>query len=194
MAGVLNLKKNDVLDLTKKDPSINNIRVCAGWDVAKKGFFGFAQKDFDLDLVALLLNENGKLIRSKGLIYYGEKKGSGIYLHGDNLTGEGDGDDEMISVSLKNIPADCRKILFAVTIYEGASRNQSFSKVKNAYVRLVDEDKNDAEVCRYNLSEDGGSNTAIIFASLNKEANDWSFKAVGQLLQASVQSLSNMYK
>lgn len=194
MTNILNLKKNDILDLTKRDPSINKLRLCAGWDVAKRGLFGFAQKDFDLDLVALQLGEDGRLLRNKGIIYYGDKRGKGIYLHGDNRTGAGDGDDEMISISLNEIQSNCTKIIFSVTIYEGESRNQSFSRVKNAYVRLVDEDKNDKEVCRYNLSGEGGDNTAIIFAELQKEGGNWSFKAVGDLLKGSVKSLANMYK
>ena len=95
---LLNLQKNDILDLTKKDPSLKNVILAAGWDVAKKGFFGLG-KDYDLDLVALLLDENGKLIAKDGMIYFGNKRSNGIFLHGDNLTGHGDGDDEKISVS-----------------------------------------------------------------------------------------------
>ena len=143
---LLNLQKNDILDLTKKDPSLKNVILAAGWDVAKKGFFGFG-KDFDLDLVALLLDENGKLIANDGMIYFGNKRSNGIFLHGDNLTGHGDGDDEKISVSLNNLPTRCCRIMFAVTIYEGKARKQSFSKVKNAYVRLLNEGKSTSIVC-----------------------------------------------
>ena len=194
MEGILNLKKNDILDLTKKDPSINKIRLCAGWDVVKKGFFNFGAKDFDLDLTALLLDENNHVLKNKGLIYYGEQKGIGIMLHGDNLTGSGDGDDEKITVVLNQIPVECKKIIFAAVIYEAEARNQVFGRVKNAYVRLVDEDKSDKEICRYNLSEDGGNNTGIIFAELSKQGNEWSFKAVGELFRGSIQTLVNSYK
>ena len=129
---LLNLQKNDILDLTKKDPSLKNVILAAGWDVAKKGFFGLG-KDFDLDLVALLLDESGKLIAKDGMVYFGNKRNNGIFLHGDNLTGHGDGDDERVSVSLNNLPTRCCRIMFAVTIYEGKARKQSFSKVKNAF-------------------------------------------------------------
>lgn len=194
MTRLLNLQKNDILDLTKKDPSLNNILLAGGWDVAKKGFFGFGA-DYDLDLVALLLGNDGKLIRSnRAVIYYNDMQGQGIRLHGDNRTGEGEGDDEKISISLDRLPIQCSKVVFAVTIYDAAKRRQSFSKVKNAYVRLVNEDKGNEEICRYNLSEDGGNNTAIIFAELFKENESWQFKAVGKLLNATVSSLSNMYK
>ena len=192
MSGVLNLKKNDILDLTKAEPGLNRVMLGAGWDVVKKGFFSFA-RDYDLDLVALQINENNKLLQN-GLIYFGHLVGQGIKLHGDNLTGAGDGDDEKISVELNNLSPNCKKVIFAVSIYDAVSRKQSFAGVKNAYVRLLNEDKGGQEICRYNLSEDGGNSTAIIFAELEKVNGNWQFKAKGELLQASVSQLANMYK
>lgn len=193
MAGILNLQKNDILDLTKKDPSLNNILIGCGWDVAKKRLFSM-QSDYDLDLMAILLNDNEKLISSSPVIYFGNKKGSGIFLHGDNLTGAGDGDDEKISISLNKLPKDCSKVIFAVTIYDAVKRRQNFSKVTNAYVRVLNEDKGNAELCRYNLSESGGDNTAVIIAEISKVNGDWQFKAVGEFLQATVKSLADKYK
>lgn len=194
MTTLLNLQKNDILDLSKKDPSLKNILLGGGWDVAKKGFFGFGA-DYDLDLIALLLGEDGKLIKSsKSVIYYNDMVGQGIKLHGDNRTGEGEGDDEKISISLDKLPIECKKVVFAVTIYDEVRRRQSFSKVKNAYVRLVNEDKGNEEICRYNLTEDGGNNTGIIFAELFKENGNWQFKAIGKLLDATVSTLSQMYR
>ena len=190
---MLNLKKNDILNLSKTNPGLKNIRVCAGWDVAKKSFFSF-KADYDLDLVGILLNKEGHVEDQKSLIYFGNLKSTGIYLHGDNLTGKGDGDDEMISVALDRIPKNCSKIVFAVVIYDGKTRGQSFAKVENAFVRIVDEDNRDKEICRYNLTESGGSNTAIIFAELIKENNEWNFKAIGKFLEASVGSLYQMYR
>lgn len=194
MTTLLNLQKNDILDLSKKDPGLKNILLGGGWDVAKKGFFGFGA-DYDLDLIALLLGEDGKLIKSsKSVIYYNDMVGQGIKLHGDNRTGEGEGDDEKISISLDKLPIECKKVVFAVTIYDAVRRRQSFSKVKNAYVRLVNEDKGNEEICRYNLTEDGGNNTGIIFAELFKENGNWQFKAIGKLLDATVSTLSQMYR
>ena len=89
MAGVLNLQKNDILDLRKAEPGLKHVMLGAGWDVAKKGFFNLGA-DYDLDLIALLLDSNDKLI-NRGVIYFGNLKGDGIYLHGDNRTGAGDG-------------------------------------------------------------------------------------------------------
>ena len=192
MVGVLNLKKNDVLDLTKTEPGLKNVMLAAGWDDAKKGFFKLGA-DYDLDLIAILLNENDKLI-NRGVIYFGNLNGQGIYLHGDNRTGAGDGDDEKISVNLDKLPGNCSKVIFALNIYDAVARKQSFSKVKNAYIRLLNEDSGNKEICRYNLSEDGGDNTALLFAELERKNGSWQFKARGELLHATVSSLANMYK
>ena len=192
MVGVLNLKKNDVLDLTKTEPGLKNVMLAAGWDVAKKGFFKLGA-DYDLDLIAILLNENDKLI-NRGVIYFGNLNGQGIYLHGDNRTGAGDGDDEKISVNLDKLPGNCSKVIFSLYFYDAVARKQSFSKVKNAYIRLLNEDSGNKEICRYNLSEDGGDNTALLFAELERKNGSWQFKARGELLHATVSSLANMYK
>lgn len=192
MTGILNLKKNDILDLRKAEPGLKHVVLAAGWDVAKKGFFGLGT-DYDLDLIAILLNENDKLI-NRGVIYFGNLNGQGIYLHGDNRTGAGDGDDEKISVNLDKLPGNCSKVIFALNIYDAVARKQSFSKVKNAYIRLLNEDSGNKEICRYNLSEDGGDNTALLFAELERKNGSWQFKARGELLHATVSSLANMYK
>ena len=183
MTGILNLKKNDILDLRKAEPGLKHVVLAAGWDVAKKGFFGLGT-DYDLDLIAILLNENDKMI-NRGVIYFGNLNGPGIYLHGDNRT---------ISVDLEKLPANCSKVVFALNIYNAVKRKQSFSKVKNAYIRLLNEDNGDKEICRYNLSEDGGDNTALLFAELERNNGSWQFKAKGELSHATVSSLANMYK
>lgn len=191
---LLNLQKNDILDLTKKDPSLNNIVLAAGWDVVKKGFFNFGASDMDLDLSALLLGENGRVISESGIIYFGNQKTRGIFLHNDNRTGEGHGDDEKISITLDELPTNCKKVIFSVNIYQGKERRQDFSKVKNAYVRVLNSDKGDSEVCKYNLSEDGKNATTLIFAELEKIGSNWNFKAVGELSQSNLTTLVSKYK
>ncbi len=187
--GVLNLKKNDVLDLTKRNPSLNNLVLGAGWDSSRIG------ANIDLDLIAFLLDSNGKLVKSdKNIVYYGAKKAKGIFLNGDNLTGEGEGDDEKIFVNLSEIVPECKRIVFAVVIYQGHERRQSFKMIKRCYVRLLDANNNEKEICRYNLSEDGKNNTAIIFADLYREGEEWNFSALGELKQSSIRSLYNSYK
>lgn len=196
MANLLNLKKNDILDLTKKDPSLNRLLVGAGWDVIKNkgGFLGLfgGGADYDLDLVNFLLDANGKLI-NQGLIYFGHKKGQGIMLHGDNLTGEGEGDDEKVSITLNQLPVQCHKVVTGVVIYNAKSRNQSFSKVQNAYVRLMNEDKHGAEICRFDLREHGSTATAIIFAELFRSGSDWQFKAIGEGRVADLNGILALY-
>lgn len=185
--GILNLKKNDILDLTKTAPTLNSMRVAAGWDVNTKG------RDYDLDLCALLVGADNKLIKSNNsCVYYGSKKSKGIYLDGDNLTGEGDGDDETIFVTLDKIPNDVARIIFNVVIYEASSRKQQFGNVKNAFVRIVD-DTTGIEVCKYNLTEDGGNNTAVIFAELYRNGSGWEFKAIGQYTKATITDLKRSF-
>lgn len=183
----LNLTKGNVLDLSKQAPGLVNMRVAAGWDMVNRG------ADYDLDLCAFLLGENGRLVKScNSCVYYGEKKSTGIYLDKDNLTGAGDGDDENIYVNLPKIPADVAKIVFAVVIYN-PGRSQTFEGVKNAFVRLVNTDQRDTQICRYNLTEDGGNNTAVIFAELYKDSGNWNFKAVGELCKASIGDLKRKF-
>lgn len=187
---ILNLKKNDILDLTKAAPGLNKIRVAAGWDV-NTGFFGGS---FDLDLCAILLDANSKLVKNiNPCVYFSKKNSTGIYLDGDNLTGEGDGDDENIYVTLSEIPSNVEKIVFNVVIYDGIAKRQKFSKVKNAYVRIVDCEKNDKEICRYDLSNDGGDNTAVVFAQLIRNNGSWEFMAIGDYKRASISQLVESY-
>lgn len=184
----LNLKRNDILYLTKTNPDLNNIVLTTGWDVNGHG------TNIDLDLVAFLLDKNEKLIKSdKNVIYYGNKRGKGIFLNGDNMTGAGNGDDEKIYVDLSRIVPECNKIIFSVVIYQGKERKQKFKMIERCYVRLLDANTG-KEICKYNLSEDGSNNTAIIFASLSREENEWNFEALGELKQSSMKNLYDSYK
>ena len=190
--GMLNLAKNDFLNLSKTDFSLENIRVSAGWDV-KTSLFG---SDFDLDLCAFLLDSSGHLTRSvNNLVYFSKKKSQGIQLDHDNLTGAGDGDDENMFVNFNNIHPDVAQIVVAVVIYSGQNRKQYFGQVKNAYVRLVDQARRpEKEIARFNLSEDGGKATAVKFAELTRTVNGWTFKAVGEYLNASIQDIEKSYR
>lgn len=145
--------------------------------------------DYDLDLCAYLLDSNGNPIRRDNpCIYYGKKHAIGIYLDKDNLTGEGDGDDENIFVNLDEISSEVEKIVFAVVIYN--ANGKSFQGVKNAYVRLVNTDDGDREICRYNLTKDGGEHTAVVVAELYRDMGAWSFKARGEYENETIYSLA----
>jgi tellurium resistance protein TerD len=178
---LLNLEKGQLLDLTKYSTTLSKIRAAAGWDVNDSG-----GSDYDLDLCAYLVNKNGEIFHT---VYYGDKSHKGIYLDGDNLTGEGEGDDENIHVTLDKLPDKTQKVIFAVVIYQAKSRGQKFKNVKNAYVRLIDENNGEDEICRYMLTEDGENNTAVTFAELDKSSGNWTFKAIGEYSKDSIESL-----
>lgn len=181
--GVLNLNKNEFLNLSKASVSLERLRLAAGWDVIKKtGFSGFfGGGNADLDLVAYLQDSTGRVVDT---VYYAAKRAQGIYLDGDNLTGEGDGDDENIYVELAKLHPAVEKITFAVVIYSA----HTFQDVQNAYVRLVNE-QDGRELVRYNLSSEGGFNKAVKCAELTKVNGDWNFVAVGTYHNKNIEGL-----
>ena len=170
----LNLQKNDILDLTKKNPGLKRVILGAGWDVATMG------QDFDLDIAAFLLNNNNKVARiPDDVIFFNNMEGQGIRLEGDNRTGAGEGDDERIQIDLSMIRNDIAKIIFVVTIHNAQLKRQTFGMVENSYVRLLDAENDEKEVCRFNLKENGSTVTSVIFAELYRDGNEWRFKAIG---------------
>ena len=173
----ISLTKGQKDDLTKKNPSLKNIMVGLGWDVNEFD----SGADFDLDAAAFMLGANGKCPTEKEFVFYGNlEHASGAVKHmGDNLTGEGDGDDEQIEVSLAKIPSNVERIAFTVTIYDAEPRRQNFGQVSNSYIRIVDADT-DSELIRYDLGEDFSIETAVVVGELYKHNGEWKFSAVGQ--------------
>lgn len=172
----ISLTKGGNVNLSKEAPNLTNIAVGLGWN--PRATDGQA---FDLDAVAFLVNESGKVRADADFIFFNNLKSSdGSVEHtGDNRTGEGDGDDEVIKVDLSKVPADVSKVVFCAVIYDGQARNQNFGQVANAYIRIVNT-QGDAEVARYDLSEDSSTETAMIFGELYKNNGEWKFRAVGQ--------------
>ena len=184
----LNLKKNDILNLAKKNPGLKKVILGAGWDVASGG------QDFDLDIAAFLLNANGKVQNiPDDVIFFNNMQGQGIYLEGDNRTGSGEGDDERIRIDLESIPAHVQKIVFVVTIHEAQVKRQTFGMVENSYVRLLDEENNEREICRFNLKENGSTVTSVIFSELYKQNGEWQFKAIGEGKIADLNGILGIY-
>lgn len=184
----LNLQKNDILDLTKRNPGLKNVILGAGWDVASVG------KDFDLDISAFLLNENNKVTNiSEDVIFFNNLQSQGIRLAGDNRTGAGDGDDERIEIDLSSIRNNVSKIVFIVTIHEAQNRRQTFGMVENSYVRLLDVANNEKEICRFNLKENGSTVTSVIFAELYRQGSEWQFKAIGDGKIADLNGILGIY-
>ena len=185
----LNLKKNDILNLAKKNPGLKKVILGAGWDVASGG------QDFDLDIAAFLLNANGKVKNiPDDVIFFNNMQGQGIYLEGDNRTGAGEGDDEVININLEEINPNIAKIVFVVTIHEAQAKRQTFGMVENSYVRLVDLENNKREICRFNLKENGSTATSVIFAELNRKGSEWQFKAIGEGKIADLNGVLALYQ
>ena len=186
----INLSKGQKVDLTKGNASLKHIMVGLGWDVNAFD----SGVDFDLDAAAFMLGADGKCPTDKEFVFYGNlEHPSGAVKHqGDNLTGEGDGDDEQIFVDLKAIPESVDKIAFTVTIYEAQERRQNFGQVSNAYIRIVDEDTNQ-ELIRYDLGEDFSIETAIVVGELYRHNGEWKFNAIGSGFQGGLAALCGHY-
>ena len=184
---ILNLQKNEILDLTKRNPGLKKVTLGAGWDISNGGL------DFDIDIAAFLLDANNKFNTVSNVIFFNNKQGQGIALSGDNRTGAGEGDDETILIDLENINPSIQKIVFVVTIHEAQSRRQTFGMVNNSYVRLLDEKNNEKELCRFNLKENGSTVTSVIFAELYKDGYEWYFKAIGDGKIADLNGMLGLY-
>lgn len=185
----VSLQKGQKVEL-KKDTggALSSVMVGLGWDEAqpeKGGFFKAmfsTTEDIDCDASAILC-KSGKFASSTDLVYFGNlRHRTGAVEHmGDNLTGEGEGDDEQIMVNLQQLPAEYDKIIFVVNIFEAASRKQHFGMIRNCYIRICDD--TGKEMCRYNLSENYDNMTAMIFGELYRHNGAWKFNAIGQATQ-----------
>ena len=171
----VSLTKGGNVSLSKEAPGLTAILIGLGWDTRTTD-----GADFDLDASIFLVGENGKVRSEKDFVFYNNPKSDdGSVEHtGDNRTGEGDGDDEAVKVALNNVPADVKKIVVAVTIHDGAARSQNFGQVENAFIRVVNQ-AGEAEIARYDLTEDFGMETALIFGEIYRHNTEWKFKAVG---------------
>ena len=182
----INLTKGQKVDLTKGNPGLKNIMIGLGWDV--NAFDSGA--NFDLDASVFMVGENGKCPTDQEFIFYGNlKHKSGSVEHmGDNLTGEGDGDDEQIKIDLSKIPENIARVAFTVTIYDAENRRQNFGQVSNAYIRIVDTVTNQ-EIIRYDLGEDFSIETSAVFGELYKHNGEWKFNAIGSGFQGGLAAL-----
>lgn len=182
----VNLTKGQKVDLTKTNPGLTKIVIGLGWDTNKYD----GGSDFDLDAAAFLLADSGKVASDADFVFYSNTKhASGSVEHtGDNLTGEGDGDDEQIKVDLSKVPEDITKIDFTVTIYDAETRNQNFGQVSNAYIRVIDEATN-TELIRYDLGEDFSIETAVVVGELYRHNGEWKFNAIGSGFQGGLAAL-----
>lgn len=179
----ISLQKGQKVSLSKDNAGLSKVVVGLGWDEAKRektGFFAPKPKPIDCDASALLI-QNGKLRGNDDIVYFGNlKHKTGTIVHmGDNLTGAGEGDDEQIVVDLANVPAQYDRIIIVVNIYQAVQRKQHFGMIQNAFIRLVDQ-RNNKEMCKYNLTEDYSGMTAMIFGEIYRYNGEWKFNAIGQ--------------
>ncbi len=186
----INLSKGQKVDLTKGNPSLKSIMVGLGWDVNAFDSGG----NFDLDASAFMVGANGKCPTEKEFIFYGNlEHATGSVKHmGDNLTGEGEGDDEQIHVDLSKIPANVEKVAFTVTIYDAEVRRQNFGQVSNAFIHIMDETTG-AELIRYDLGEDFSIETAVVVGELYRHNGEWKFNAIGSGFQGGLAALCGHY-
>ena len=186
----VNLTKGQKVDLTKGNPGLTQIMVGLGWDTNRYD----GGYDFDLDATAFLLGANGKVSSDADFVFYGNLKhaSGGVEHMGDNLTGEGEGDDEQIFVDLSKVPASVDRIAFTVTIYEHDVRRQNFGQVSNAFIRIVD-NSSGTELIRYDLGEDFSIETAVVVGELYRNNGEWKFNAIGSGFQGGLHALCQNY-
>jgi len=185
----ISLQKGQKVDLTKGNAGLSKILVGLGWDPVeqKKGGLlggllgGGKAPEIDCDASVLMLSETDKLINKSNLIYFGNlRSGCGSVVHtGDNLTGDGDGDDEQIIVDLSRVPSNIHKLLFFVNIYDAVKRRQDFGMIQNAFIRIVN-GSNNQELLRYNLSENYAGKTALMVGEIYRHGTEWKFGAIGE--------------
>ncbi len=172
----VSLSKGGNVSLTKAAPGLTAVVVGLGWDVRTT-----TGSDYDLDASAIMVDAGGRVLSDGHFVFFNNLSSpDGSVQHlGDNLTGEGDGDDEQVEVDLAAVPVEVHRIVFAVSIYDADARRQSFGQVRNAFIRIVDR-SNGTELARYDLSEDASTETAMVYGELYRNGADWKFRAVGQ--------------
>ncbi|WP_131768410.1 TerD family protein [Candidatus Protofrankia californiensis] len=172
----VSLSKGGNVSLTKEAPGLTNIVVGLGWDIRST-----TGADFDLDASAIACRSDGKVLSDGHFVFFNNLKSpdGAIEHQGDNLTGEGEGDDEAINVSFASLPTEIDKVVFPVSIYDADSRQQNFGQVRNAFIRIVN-GAGGAEIARYDLTEDASTETAMVFGEVYRHGSEWKFRAVGQ--------------
>lgn len=183
----ISLKKGSSFDLTKKQPALNKILVGLGWDM-KPG------NNLDLDAVCFLLGDNKKLVSDQYFIFYNNLRSPdhAVEHTGDNRTGVGDGDDEMILINLQEINPSVEEILFVVTINDAVLKNHSFGNLDEAFIRIVNVETNE-EIIRYQLDSEYPEATEVEFGRLQKDGKDWKFDALGIATEKGLQGYVDIY-
>jgi len=185
----VNLTKGGNVSLTKAAPGLSVVTLGLGWDARTTD-----GTSFDLDSSAIALGADGKAVSNEHFVFYNNKRSpDGSIEHGgDNLTGVGAGDDEVITVAVAAVPPNIEKIAIAVSIYDADTKRLSFGQVRNAYIRVVNQ-VDSVELARYDLSEDASTETAMVFGELYRNGPDWKFRAIGQGYASGLSGIAQDY-
>ncbi len=185
----VSLVKGGNVSLTKEAPTMNVAMAGLGWDARVTD-----GQDFDLDASVFMVGEDGKVLNDSSFIFFNNKTSAcgSVEHQGDNRTGAGEGDDEQVKITLSKVPAEVKKLVFAVTIYDAEARKQNFGMVSNSFMRIFNND-NGAEIARFDLSEDASTETAMVFGELYRNGSEWKFKAVGQGFAGGLSALASQH-
>ncbi|MCM1992828.1 TerD family protein [Oceanirhabdus seepicola] len=185
----ISLQKGQRISLTKEDKNLSKIMVGLGWDPVKNagnkgvfgGLFGGSQNDVDCDASVIMLDESNKIRGKENIIYFGNLKSkcASVNHMGDNLTGDGDGDDEQIMIDLSRVPREIHKLVFVVNIYACVKRKQHFGMIQNAYIRIMNT-ANSKEMVRFNLTDNYSGKTALFVGEIYRHGDEWKFAATGE--------------
>lgn len=186
----VNLSKGQKVDLTKGNPGLQRVVIGLGWDTNKYDG-GHA---FDLDSSAFLTDASGKVTSDADFVFYNNLQHSSksVTHLGDNLTGDGEGDDEQLKIDLSLIPSNLEKVSFTVTIHDAEERGQNFGQVTNAFIRILNEETNE-ELVRYDLSEDYSIETTVVVGELYKHNGEWKFAAIGAGFEGGLAALCSNF-
>ena len=185
----ISLTKGQNVSLSKTDPNLKNVLVGLGWDTRSTD-----GQDFDLDTSVFMATENGKVPSDRHFIFYNQLVSpcGGVEHTGDNLTGDGDGDDESVIVQLDKVESNIKSLFITVTIHDAEARRQNFGQVSHAFVRIVNNDTSE-EIVRFDLSEDYSTETAMVFGEIYRHNGEWKFRAIGQGYTGGLYSLCQQY-
>lgn len=185
----INLTKGSRVDLTATNPQTEKFKVGLGWNPQAA-----VGEKFDLDVSVFILNSSEKRVSDSHIVFYNNLSSpNGFVTHtGDNRTGDGDGDDEVVIVDFSKATSEEVKVVFVVTIDEAEARNQNFGQVNNAFIRICDE-KTGEEILKYDLGEDFSIERAVTFGELYKKDDQWKFKAIGTGMRGGLQQYVDLY-
>ena len=183
----ISLKKGGTFNLSKKEPGLEKIMIGLGWEM-------LSQNQVDLDASVFMVGSNGKLPTEEYFVFYNNLKSlDGSVQHtGDNRTGQGDGDDEMILMNLSSVNTQVDEVILIASIHDALLKNHNFGLLQDAYIRIVDV-ATDREILRFDLDENYPKDTDMEFGRLMKKDGDWIFSATGIGSTQGLQGFVNRY-